>query len=63
MPARPQPPTPSVAESPIYLFAVLLCARRAHDDYLEALTRRQLARLGVQVVFVEPAAAGEAARG
>jgi hypothetical protein len=40
-----------LAESPLYLLAVLRSARQAKDRALECLARRQLAKLGVRVVF------------
>lgn len=48
--SRTDPP-PDLAESPLYLLAVLCSARRSKDKALERLTRRRLDKLGVRVAF------------
>ena len=45
------PPPPPLAESPLYLLAVLHAARKSRDVALEQVTRHKLAALGVRVVF------------
>jgi hypothetical protein len=49
-----------LAQSPLYLLAVLVSARHSKDRALERLTKRQLERLGVRVAFADdlPAAKG-----
>lgn len=44
-------PPPDLAESPLYLLAVLYSARRSKDKALERLTRRRLEKMGVLVLF------------
>ena len=51
MPTDALPPPPDLADSPLYLLAVLYSARRSKDRALEEVTRRRLTRLGVRVVF------------
>ena len=45
--ARP----PDLADSPLYLLAVLFAARRSKDRALERVTRRRLDALGLTVAF------------
>jgi hypothetical protein len=37
--------------SPVFLIATLFSARKSKDCGLEALTRRQLAELGIKIIF------------
>lgn len=45
------PPPTDLADSPLFLLAVLLSARRSRDRALEKLTRRRLENLGVRIAF------------
>jgi len=49
---RPAPP-PELADSPLYLIAVLYSSRRSKDRALESVTRRRLDALGVRIVFAD----------
>lgn len=51
----PSPTDPAVtqSESPLYLLAVLVAARRSGDRILARVTRRRLAALGVEVRFAD----------
>jgi hypothetical protein len=42
---------PDLSDSPLYLLAVLISARRSKDRALERVTRRRLDTLGIRVAF------------
>lgn len=45
------PPNPDMWNSPLYLLAILLSARKSRDHFLELDIRRRLTKLGVRVIF------------
>jgi hypothetical protein len=52
----PSPPSAAQSDSPLYLLAVLVAAKKSGDRILTRVTRRRLAALGVDVRFAdEPA--------
>lgn len=51
MPAPPTTDPPPLADSPLYLLAVLYSARRSRDRALERVTRRRLDQLGIHITF------------
>ena len=53
---------PALADSPLYLLAVLVSARRSKDRPLELLTRRRLQAHGVSVAFGDDLRPGVAGR-
>ena len=44
-------PPQNISDSPLYLLAVLVAARRSKDRLLERITRRQLDSLGLKIIF------------
>jgi hypothetical protein len=44
-------PRPALTDSPLYLLAALVAARRSKDRALERVTRRRLHKLGIRVAF------------
>jgi hypothetical protein len=50
-PHRPTDPLFALSDSPLYLLAALVAARRSKDRALERVTRRQLDRLGIRISF------------
>lgn len=62
-PPTTDPPPPTLTDSPLYLLAVLLSARRSRDLALERLTRRRLDALGVRVAFGDELPKPEQAKG
>jgi hypothetical protein len=60
----PSPTDPAVkqSDSPLYLLAVLVAARKSGDRILARVTRRRLAALGVEVRFAAELAAPKRAR-
>lgn len=55
-------PPGDLADSPLYLLAVLYSARRSGDRALERLTRRRLDALGVRILFGDELAAPDAGK-
>jgi hypothetical protein len=55
----PSPTDPAVkqSDSPLYLLAVLVAAKKSGDRILARVTRRRLAALGVDVRFADELAA------
>ena len=55
----PSPSDPAVkqSDSPLYLLAVLVAARKSGDRILARVTRRRLTALGVDVRFADEMAA------
>lgn len=51
MPRRRPDRPPDLSDSPLYLLAVLVSARRSGDRALERLTGRRLRALGVKIRF------------
>lgn len=47
----PRPDPPDLSDSPLYLLAVLVSARRSRDRALERVTRRRLDAIGVRITF------------
>lgn len=45
------PRAPDIPESPLFLLAVLVSARRSKDRALERLTRRRLENIGIRISF------------
>lgn len=50
MPTDTTPP-PDLNDSPFYLLAVLVSARRSKDRVLERVTRRRLDAFGISIIF------------
>ena len=44
-------PPPDLADSPLYLLAVLFSARQSKDRTLERVTRHRLHTLGIRIAF------------
>ncbi len=50
-PLLPTAPPRAFSDSPLYLLATLVSARRSGDRALERVTRRRLISLGIRVTF------------